>query len=81
MRNNWTNLLTYVFFYLYDVDFLPELLRKKEKKLEVSFNLTFPINDKFFTLNNSQIGYYIEHICPIELEYKDTTDTLVILIY
>jgi hypothetical protein len=61
---------------LYDVDFIQGLLKKNEKKLVRSFNFTLRyIVDDVLPLNNSKFGDFVDHISPIELEIKDTTDT------
>ena len=55
---------------------MQELLRKKDKKLAISFKSTFRYIDDVLSLNNSKFGDYVERIYPIELEIKDTTDTV-----
>ena len=55
---------------------MQELLRKKDKKLAISFNSTFRYKDDVLSLNKSKFGDYLERIYPIELEIKDTTDTI-----
>ena len=42
----------------------------------MSLNSTFRYIDDFLSLNNSQFGDYVECIYPIELEIKNTTDTV-----
>ena len=56
--------------------FIRELLRKKDKKLTISFNSTFRYIDDVLSLNYSKFGDYVQHIYSIELEIKDTTDTV-----
>ena len=51
------------------------LLKKIEKKLARSFNFMFRYIDGLLSLNNSRFGDFVDHIYPIELEIKDTTDT------
>jgi hypothetical protein len=41
----------------------------------LSFNFTFRYIDNVFSVNNSIFGDFVDHIYPIELEIKDTTDT------
>ena len=65
-----------LFLYHYDADFIQELHRKKNKKLSISFNFTFRNKDDVLSLNNSQFGDYVERIYPIELNIKDTADTV-----
>ena len=76
MGTNCAPLLADLFLYYYEADFIQELLRKKEQKLAISFNVTFRYIDDVLSLNNSKFGDYVEFIYPIELEIKDTTDTV-----
>ena len=76
MGTNCASLLADLFRYYYKADFIQELLRKKDKKLAISFNFTFRYIDDVLSLNNSKFGDYGERIYPIELEIKDTTDTV-----
>ena len=55
---------------------MQEFLRNKDKKLALSFNSTFRYINDVLSLNNSKFGDYVERIYPIELEIKDTTDTV-----
>ena len=75
MRTNCTPLLSDLFFYSYDVDLIQGLLKKNEKKLTRSFNLTFRYIDDVLSLNNSRFGDFVDRINSIELEIKDTTNT------
>ena len=76
METNCAPLLADLFLYYYEADFIQELLRKKDKKLAISLNSTFRYIDDVLSLNNSKFGDYVERIYPIELEIKDTTDTV-----
>ena len=76
MGTNCAPLLPDLFLYYYEADFMQELLRKKDKKLAISFNSTFRYIDDVLSLNNSKFGDYVDRIYPIELEIKDTTDTV-----
>ena len=40
-----------------------------------SFNFKFRYIDDVLSLNISRVGDFVDHICPIELEIKDTTYT------
>ena len=73
--------LSTCFFIYYQADFIQELLRKKDKKLAISFNSTFRYIDDVLSLNHSKFGDYVERIYPIELEIKDTTDTVKSALY
>jgi hypothetical protein len=75
MGTNCAPLLADLFLYSYEADFIQGLLKKDEKKLSRSFNFTFRYIDDVPSLNNSRFGDFVDHIYPIELEIKDTTDT------
>jgi hypothetical protein len=68
-------LLTNLFLYSYEEDFIQWLHKKNEKKLARSFNFTFFYIDDVLSLNNSRFGDFVDRIYPIKLEIKDTTDT------
>ena len=68
-------LLTDLFIYSHEADFIQGLLNKNEKKLAKSFNFTFRYIDDVLSLNNSRFGDFVDHIFPIELKIKDTTYT------
>jgi hypothetical protein len=75
MGTNCAPLLTNLFLYSYETDFIQGLLKKNKKKLVRSFNFTFRYIDGVLSLNNSMFGDFVDRIYPIELEIKDTTDT------
>ena len=56
-------------------DFIQRLLKKNEKKLNRSFNLTFRYIEDVLSLNNFMFGDFVDRIYPIELEIKDNTYT------
>ena len=75
MATNCDPLLSDLFLYSHEADFIQGLLKKNEKKLARSFNFTFRYIDDVLSLNNSRFGDFVDRIYPIELEIKDTTDT------
>jgi hypothetical protein len=75
MGTNCAPLLADLFLYSYEADFIRGLLKKNEKKIARSFNFTFRYIDDVLSLYNSRFGDFVDHIYPIELEIKDTTDT------
>jgi hypothetical protein len=75
MGTNCALFLADLFLYSYEADFIQGLLRKNEKKLARSFNFTFRYIDDVLSLKNSRFGDFVDHIYPIELKIKDTTDT------
>jgi hypothetical protein len=60
-------------FFHYEADFIQGLLKKNKKKLARSFNFILHYIDDVLSLN--KFGDFVDHIYPIELEIKDTTDT------
>ena len=74
MGTNCAPILTYLFLYSYQTDFMQGPLKKNEKKLTRSFNFAFRYTDDVLSLNNSMFGDFVDRIYPIELE-MDTTDT------
>ena len=68
-------LLTDLFLYSYEADFIQVLLKKTEQKLARSSNFTFRYIDDVLSLNYSKFGEFVDRIYPIEPEIKDITDT------
>ena len=60
-------LLVNLFLYSYEADFIQVLLKKNEKKLDLSFNFTFHYIDDVLSLNNSRFGEFVDRIYPTEL--------------
>ena len=52
MGTNCAPLLSNLFLYYYEADFIQELLRKKDKKFAISFNSTFRYIDDVLSLSN-----------------------------
>ncbi len=75
MGTNCAPHLADLLLYSYEADFIPGLLNKNEKKVARSFNYTFRYIDDVLSLNNCRFGDIVDHIYPIELQIKDTTDT------
>ena len=74
MGTNCAPLLADLFLYSFEAEFL-DGLKKKDKHLARSFNLSFRYIDDVLSLNNARFGDYLHLIYPKELEIKDTTDT------
>ena len=76
MGTNCASLLADVFLYSYEVDLIKGLLKKNERKLARSFNVTYYIwIYDILSLNNSRFDDFVDRIYPIGLAIKDTTDT------
>jgi hypothetical protein len=74
MATNCAPLLTDLCLYSYETDFIQGLLKKNERNLARSINITFRYIDNVLSLNNSRFRDFVESIYPIELEIKDTAD-------
>ena len=75
MATNCAPLLAVLFRYSYEAYFTQWLLKKNGKKIALSFQFTFHYIDDILSLNNSRFVDCVDHIYPIDLEIKDTTDT------
>jgi len=75
MGTNCAPLLTDLFLYSCEAEFVQDLLRKGEKKLALSFNYTFRYIDDVLSLKNKNFRNILHLIYPVELEVKDTTDS------
>ena len=75
MGTNCTPLLADLFLYSYEAEFVQKLLRDKNKKLAVSFSLTYRYIDDVLSINNHNFHKYVHLIYPGELDIKDTTES------
>ena len=67
-------LLTDLFLYSYEAEFIQTLIKSGKRHLAKSFNFTYGYIDDVLSINNPKFGDYIDIIYPVELEIKDTTD-------
>ena len=70
MGTNCAPLLVDLFLHSYEVDFIADLIRKKEHRLDRSFNLSFRYIDDVLSLNNPSLGDLIHRIYPKNLKSK-----------
>jgi hypothetical protein len=76
MGTNCAPLLSDLFLYSYEAEFVHKLLRDNNKKLAVSFNHAFRYIDDVLSINNHDFNNNCVHlIYPDELEIKDTTES------
>ena len=68
MATNCAPLLTDLCLYSYETDFIQGLLKKNERNLARSINITFRYIDNVLSLNNSTFGDIVDRIYPIDLE-------------
>ena len=74
MSTNCAPLLTDLFLYSSEADFIQGLLKKSEKQLARSLNFTFRYIDDVLSLNKYRFGF-VDRIYAIELEIKHNTNT------
>ena len=67
--------LANLFRYSYEADFIQGLLKICEKNVAISLNFTLRYIDDVLSLNNYQLGDFVDRIYPIEIEINDTTNT------
>ena len=60
MRTNHVHLLADLFLFSYEADFIQEPLKKKDKKIAVSFNINFRYINEVLSLNNLKFGNNVE---------------------
>ena len=75
MGTNCAPILADLFLYSYEAEFVQKLLRDKNKKLVVSFNLTYRYIDDVLSINNYNFHNYVHLIYLEELDIKDTTES------
>ena len=68
MGTNCASLLTDLFLYSYEEDFIQGLLKENKKKLARSFDFTFRYIDDVLSLNNSRFGDFVDRIYPLSLK-------------
>ena len=73
MGANFSPLLVDLFIYSNEAGFIQRLLKKDEKKLSGSFNVTFHYKADVHSLNSARLADFFGRIYPIELEIKDYT--------
>jgi hypothetical protein len=66
MGMNCAPLLTDLFLYSYEAEFIQKLQQEKKKSLAVAFNLTFRYIDDVLSINNDQFRSYVDLIYPNE---------------
>ena len=75
MGTNCAPLLTDIFLYSYEADFIQSLLSTGKKKLASQFNFTYRYIDDVLSINNPDFENYLGQMYPAELEIKDTTES------
>ena len=75
MGTNCAPLLTDIFLYSYEADFIQSLLSTGKKQLASRLNLTYRYIDDELSINNPEFENYLGQMHPAELEIKDTTES------
>ena len=75
MGTNCAPLLTDLFLYSYESEFLQKLVKDKKIHEARAFNFTYRYIDDVLSINNSRFAEFLPLIYPPELEVKETTDT------
>jgi hypothetical protein len=75
MGTNCAPLLSNLFLYSYESEFLQNLVKDKKIHEARAFNFTYRYNDDVFSINNPRFAEFLPLIYPPELEIKETTDT------
>jgi hypothetical protein len=75
MGTNCALLLSDLFLYSYNAEFIQKLLHEKNKPLALALNSTFRHIDDVFSINNYQFHSYVDSIYPSELEIKYSTES------
>ena len=74
MGTNCAPLLSDIFLYSYDAEFVQSLLSTGMKQLASWFNFTYRYIDDVLSINNQEFENYLDQMYPVELEIKDTTE-------
>ena len=75
MGTNCAPLLTDIFLYSYEAEFIQSLLSTGKKKIASQFNFTYRYIDDVLSINNPDFENYLGQMSPAELEIKDTTES------
>ena len=75
MATNCAPLLSDIFLYSHEAEFIQSLLSTGRKRLESQFNFTYRYIDDVLSINNPDFENYLGQMYPLELEIKDTTES------
>ena len=74
MGTNCAPLLTDLFLYSYENEFLDKLVKEGKRKLARKFNLSYRYIDDLISFNNKRFKKFISDIYPKELTMSETTE-------
>ena len=75
MGINCAPLISDIFLYPYEAEFIQTLISTVRKQLASRFNFTYRYIDGVLSINNPEFENYLCQMYPIELEIKDTTES------
>ena len=75
MGTNCAPLLSGIFLYSYEAEFIQSLLLTGRKQFASRFNFTYRYIDDVLSINNPDFENYLGQMYPVELEIKDTTES------
>jgi hypothetical protein len=75
MGMNCAPLLADLFLFLYESEFLQNLVKYKKIHEARAFNFTYRYIDDILSINNPRFAEFLSLLYPPELEIKETTDT------
>ena len=81
MGTNCAPLLTDVFLYSYENEFLGKLIKEGKRKLARKFNLSYRYIDDLISFDNKRFKEFISDIYPKELTISETTESTSIASY
>ena len=81
MGTNSVPLLSDLFLYSYENEFLDKLIKEGKRKLARKFNLSYHYIDDLISFNNKRFKEFIFYIYPKELIVSETTESTSIASY
>ena len=81
MGTNCAPLLTDLFLYSYESEFLDKLVKEGKRKLTRKFHLLYRYIDDFISFNNKRFMEFTSDIYPKELKISETTESTSIASY
>ena len=76
MGTNCATLLTDIFLYSYEEEFIPSLLSTEKKHIASWCNMTYWYIDSVLTINNPEFEDNLSQMYRAALEIKDTIETV-----
>ena len=75
MGTNCAPLLTDIFLYSHEAEFIQSLLSAGKKRFASQFNFTYRYIDDVLSISNPDFENYLGQMYPAELEIKDTMES------